>query len=216
MYKAVIFDLDGTLINSLDDLADAVNYGLNKMKLPPYPTEAYKKFVGSGAIKLCERALKGKAENQDAVNTLHSYFSEYYDVHCLDKSAPYPGIPELISKLKDLGIRMAVASNKPDEFTNFIIKKMFPENTFSVVFGKRPSRDVKPAPDIVYDIIDKLCIPKDEIFLAGDSDIDIITAKNAGIKSVGCTWGFRGKSELIAAGADYTVDFPEEIIKFFK
>ena len=214
MYKAVIFDLDGTLVDSLQDLADAVNYGLEKMGYQKHETEEYKKFVGNGAVKLCERALAGYTDYSEEIETLHKYFSEYYNEHCIDQSAPYEGISDLLSELKNNHILLAVASNKPDEFTKSIIEKMFRKDTFSVVYGKRPDKDTKPAPDIIFDILHDLGLTKDDVILAGDSNVDIMTAANAGIKSIGCTWGFRTSEELIEAGADFIVNSPEEILEF--
>lgn len=214
MYKAIIFDLDGTLIDSLEDIADAMNNGLVKMGYAPHSVEAYKKMVGNGAMKLCERALENYTDYNEKTETLCSLFSEYYSEHCTDKSLPYEGIPYLISELKNNHIKLAVASNKPDGFTKSIINQMFPEDSFSIVLGKRQNREAKPAPDIILDILNELELSKEDVILAGDSDVDIMTAANAGIKSIGCTWGFRTEEELTAAGADFIVNSPEEILEF--
>lgn len=214
MYKAIIFDLDGTLIDSLEDLADAVNYGLEKMGYTPHPVEAYKRMIGNGAVKLCERALRGYTDFSGETEKLHTFFSEYYNSHSTDKTAPYEGIADLLSELSNNRILMAVASNKPDEFTKSIISGIFRDVPFAAVYGKRENRDTKPAPDIIFDILHDLNLSKEDVILAGDSDVDILTASNAGIKSIGCTWGYRTKEELTAAGADFIVNSPEEILEF--
>ncbi len=213
MYKAVIFDLDGTLIDSLEDLADAVNYGLEKMGYSAHPVEKFRKFVGNGAVKLCQRALAGFTGDPSETDVLHRYFSEYYDIHCADKTAPYEGIRELVNKLSESGIMLAVASNKPDSFTSALVKGIFGDGVFRVVYGKRENRETKPAPDIIYDILGELGLSKNEVILAGDSDVDIMTAQNAGISSVGCTWGFRTREELTEAGADYIADTADDIAR---
>lgn len=211
LFKAVIFDLDGTLINSIEDLADAVNFGLEKMGYMPHPLEKFNRFIGNGAIKLCRRALAGYTDDEEATVTLHGYFSEYYRNHSTDKTVTYDGIRELVTDLRNSGIKLAVASNKPDEFTKSIVYDIFGKDTFSAVYGKCENRDTKPAPGIINDILNELGISKDEAVLAGDSDVDILTAANAGIKSIGCTWGFRTEEELRNTGADYIVNHASEI-----
>ncbi len=214
MYRAIIFDLDGTLVNSLEDLADATNYGLGIMGIKSHPVEAFKTFVGDGTIKLCERALADITDDSSEVSRLHTMFSDYYNAHCMDKTKPYQGIMELLNKLKQQNIIIAVASNKPDEFSKHIVKKIFGENIFSVIMGKSPLRDTKPAPDIIFEILKNLGVSRNEAIMAGDSNVDILTAKNAGIASIGCTWGFRTRQELIDAGAANIADKPEDILKF--
>lgn len=214
MYRAIIFDLDGTLINSLTDIANSVNHGLEKMGYLTHPTDKYKKFVGSGALKLCERALKGQTDSKEKILQLHKYFSEYYDKHCFDNTCPYEGIKELLAELKSKGIKLAVASNKPDEYAKQLVTSMFGHDVFTTILGKHPSRDVKPAPDIVFDIMKDMNVSKENIFLAGDSDIDMLTARHAGIDSIGCTWGFRTEEELIASGAGHIIHTPNEMLQF--
>lgn len=214
MYRAIIFDLDGTLINSLEDLADAANYGLGIMGIKSHPVESFKTFVGNGTIKLCERALAGVTDDSSYVNRLHTLFSDYYNAHCTDKTRPYQGVTELLDKLKQNNMLIAVASNKPDEFSKHIVKKIFGENIFSVIMGKSPLRDTKPSPDIIFEILKNLGVSRNEAIMAGDSDVDILTARNAGIASIGCTWGFRTSQELIDAGAANIADKPEDILKF--
>ncbi len=212
MYKLIIFDLDGTLINSVYDLADAVNYGLSVMGYKPHDTEKYKHFVGNGAIKLCERALMEYTDNKSQVLTLHNLFSEYYNAHAMDKTYAYDGIRELLTNLKRQNIRLAVASNKPHEFTEKIVSHIFGSETFDVISGKKQYIPTKPSPQIIYDILKLTDTEKASAIMIGDSDVDVLTAVNAGIKSIGCTWGFRGKDELMRTGADYIADSPEDIL----
>ena len=213
MYTAVIFDLDGTLLNSIEDLADAVNSGLEKLGYEPQPLEKYYKFVGNGAVKLCTRALADYSASTDDISKLHDLFSENYRKHCTDKTRPYEGITELLTALNEKGVKLAVASNKPDEFTKSLIKSYFGDGLFSSVHGKREGRSTKPSPEIISDILNELGIEKDDAVLAGDSDVDILTAENAGIDSIGCTWGFRPEEELISAGAVYLADNTQKVLK---
>lgn len=212
MFKLIIFDLDGTLINSIEDLADAVNYGLEKMGYKPHPLEKFYRFIGNGALKLCQRALADYTDSEEAVNTLHEYFSGYYRAHSTDKTVTYDGIKELVNELRAKGLKLAVASNKPDEFTKSIVTDIFGNDTFSVILGKRENCATKPAPQIIYDIMNEAGVIFSDTILAGDSDVDILTARNAGIKSIGCTWGFRTKEELISTGADYIADHASDIL----
>ena len=213
MYRAVIFDLDGTLLNTIEDLADAVNSGLETLGYKPQPLEKFYRFVGNGAVKLCTRALADCSTNTDDISKLHELFSENYRKHCTDKTIPYEGIKEMLVSLNEKGIKRAVASNKPDEFTKSLITSYFGDGLFSSVHGKREGRSTKPSPDIVNDILKELDIEKDDVVLAGDSDVDIMTAENAGIDSIGCTWGFRPKEELASAGAVYLADSAEKLLK---
>ncbi|MDO5560739.1 MAG: HAD family hydrolase [Oscillospiraceae bacterium] len=216
MIKTVIFDLDGTLVNSLGDLADSVNYGLTAMGYETYPTQKYKQFVGSGTLKLCERALRPYTADSDIINKLHGLFSQYYTEHCLDKTAPYDYITDALIELKKSGIKLAVASNKPDAFTRNIVTGLFGNEIFDCICGKVETRHVKPYPDIVLDILSELGTDREDTIIAGDSDVDIATAANAGILSIGCLWGFRDQSELEDAGADYIAKSPCDIPKIIR
>lgn len=209
-----IFDLDGTLADTLADLADATNYGLSKLSYPIHPYESYKLFVGNGVQKLCYRALPDS--NKDDADKLLSLFTEYYKEHFLDKTSLYPGIHDALTTLAENGVSLAVATNKPHEFAVEIVKKLLPEFKFTKVLGGCSERPKKPDPQIIYDIL--LESPSDhKVFMIGDSNVDILTAKNAGISSIGCTWGFRSRQELLDADADYIAvtasDIPRYILK---
>lgn len=210
MIKLVIFDLDGTLVNSIEDLADSVNLALSQNGYAQHPVDSYRKFVGNGTVKLIERALPqgtDKAEQE----RIHAVFSEIYRSNCLNKTKPYEGILSLLSFLKQKGIKCAVASNKPDAFSKQIVHTLFGESVFDFVCGKASGCRSKPAPDIVYNIMRELGFSAHETIMIGDSDVDVITAHNAGIRCIGCEWGFRGREELTEAGAEYIVSTPQEI-----
>ena len=206
--KAAVFDFDGTLADTLYDLADAVNYGLSVLGCPIHEYEAYKKFVGNGAMKLCERALPD--DRKELCQELHSLFSEYYGQHFLDKTTLYDGIRETLTILRDNGVKLAVATNKPESFAVRMTKSLMPEFDFVKVLGGTDKRPKKPDRAIIDAAIEAL--PDVEtVFMIGDSNVDIQTGKNAGILTVGCVWGFRGREELVSAGADYIAECPNDI-----
>ncbi len=201
MIKLVIFDLDGTLIDSLGDLTNAVEYALAENGYPPNPRDSYRYLVGNGALKLIERALP-KGASEEEIKRVHKAFSERYREHCLELTKPYPGIEDMLRRLNESGIKLAVASNKPDEFSKQIVTALFGDDKFDTVHGKREGVPTKPSPDIIYSIMDELGVSAEETVLVGDSDVDVETAQGAGLKCIGCAWGFRGTDELRRAGAD--------------
>ncbi len=217
MIKLVIFDLDGTLLNTLDDLADSCNYILKQHNFPTHPSNSYCFFVGNGIAKLVERALPEDRRNAEFIEQIRLEFIEYYSLHAEDKTAPYEGIISLLKELQKQDIKLAVASNKFMAGTQTLVQKYFGDITFSAVFGQREGIPVKPNPQIVYDIMDKSGIrDKEEILYVGDTATDMQTCKNAGIKSIGVSWGFRTKEELKENGASYIVDSPESILDIIK
>lgn len=206
-----IFDLDGTLADTLCDLADATNFALEKLGYPVHPYESYKKFVGNGVQKLCYRALP--VDKKDDTEKLLEIFSGYYGKHFLDKTNLYDGIKETLDVLKKNNITLAVATNKPQNFARQIISKLLPESDFVKILGGCEERPKKPDTAIISEIISGL--PEDnKVFMIGDSNVDIQTAKNAGIYSIGCVWGFRGREELVNAGADFIAETPSDIAEF--
>lgn len=214
MKSLIIFDLDGTLINSIYDLADAVNSALAQLGYPGHEVEKYYHFVGNGTLKLCERALPEDRRSSEEIMRLHSLFSEKYEKCCLDKTKPYEGIVQLLEKLKAMGVKCAVASNKTDVFVKHIVNSLFGEDAFDYIQGKTDTVPAKPNPQILDTIIGYFGIDKSECVMAGDSDVDIITAKRCGIESIGCAWGFRGVQELSYAGAEHIAYKPEDILKY--
>lgn len=211
MKKLYIFDLDGTLVNSLYDLSDAMNTVLKKYGYPVHDAEKYKYFVGNGTLKLVERAVPESERTDERIRSLHSEFSEEYTKRAVEKTRPYDGMVQLLNKLKGNGCLLAVASNKPDKFSKYIVETLFGTEIFDIISGKKEDMPAKPAPDIIFDILNRLDVSAENAVMAGDSDVDVLTAHNAGLKCIGCTWGFRGRRELAEAGADIIADDPAEI-----
>lgn len=214
MKKLVIFDLDGTLLNTIADLAHSTNYALNKLGYPTHEIDQYHFMVGNGINKLFERALPEGEKSEENVLRVRKQFIPYYDQHNADDSCPYPGIPELLSNLQTAGIQLAVASNKYHSATQKLIEHYFPEIHFTAVFGQREGRNVKPDPTIVFDILKIADVDKKEVLYVGDSGVDMQTAANAGITACGVTWGFRPRTELEKFNPSYIVDSAEKIKEY--
>jgi len=204
--RLVIFDLDGTLLDTLSDLAHCANFALKQNGFTAHPIEAYKYFVGNGVLKLFERALPENEKTPENIERLRAVFFPYYELHNADYTTPYPGIPELLETLREKGVQLAVASNKYHKATEELILKYFPEIAFAAVFGQREGLPVKPHPAVVFEILDKVGVSAEETLYVGDSGVDMETAANSGVASVGVTWGFRPRSELEAAGACYIAE----------
>lgn len=211
MKKLVIFDLDGTLLNTIADLAHSTNYALNKLGYPTHEIEKYNFMVGNGIDKLFERALPEGEKSKENVLRVRKEFVPYYDVHNADDSRPYSGIPELLAYLQASGIQIAVASNKYQAATQKLIDHYFPEIHFTAVFGQREGVKVKPDPTVVFDILEVAKVTKEEVLYVGDSGVDMQTAANAGVTACGVTWGFRPRTELEEFSPQYIVDAAEEI-----
>ena len=208
--KTAVFDLDGTIADTICDLGDAVNYGLEKLGCPTHDYEAYKKMVGNGAKKLCERALHD--DKKDKAAELHRLFKEYYSEHYLDKTRLYDGMKETMEKLKSSGVILAVATNKPEDVAREIVWELLPDIDFVKVLGGVDYRPTKPDSAILIEIFAALPDVKNRVYMIGDSNVDVQTAKNAGIGSIGCAWGFRGRAELESEGADYIAEKSSDII----
>lgn len=215
MIKLAIFDLDGTLLNTLNDLADSCNYILEKNHLPVHALDSYKNFVGNGMTQLIERALPSELKSDlEVIEKIKDEFIEYYTKHSAIKTAPYDGVIEMLKSLSSMNIKLAVASNKFMEGAQALVKKYFSEIKFSSVFGQRTNVPMKPNPQIVYDIMKELNITnKEEIIYVGDTGTDMQTAVNAGITSVGVLWGFRSEEELKKQGAQYIINYPEKLLE---
>lgn len=201
LFKAVIFDLDGTLLNTLDDLADAGNYALEKQGFPVHQVNEYRYFVGNGIPKLIERIVP-QDSSAEIIEKTHTLFSEYYEVHMKDKTAPYAGITELLDKLSAKGVKLGVVTNKAHEFAYQIVESYFGKR-FDKVFGERTGFPKKPNPQSVNKMIEEWGFDKAEVLYAGDSNVDMQTAINAGVSGCGVLWGFRTKEELLESGAVY-------------
>lgn len=209
----IIFDLDGTLINTIDDLGQACNHALETCGFPTHSIEDYPRLVGNGVNKLIERALPEQHRNEAIVLRLREHFVPFYDQHNCDFTRPYEGIPELLKTLKEQGHFLAVASNKYQSATEKIVAQLFP-SIFDIVLGEREGIARKPNPQIVYDILDsQLVSPNSEdILYIGDSLVDAETAKAAGVRFVACTWGFCTREQLTNASPQHIVNHPLEIL----
>lgn len=215
MKKLVIFDLDGTLLNTIDDLGTATNYALSAMGLPTHPLSAYPAMVGNGVRKLIERALPRELSNDEhTVATITDSFKQYYNEHSMDHSRPYDGIMELLSELNGRGLNLAVASNKYDAAVKVLINHYFPDFRWAAICGQKEGVPVKPDPSIVFDILNQCPTPKDNVLYVGDSGVDMTTAYRACVESVGVTWGFRPASELRECYANHIVNHPTDILDF--
>ncbi len=213
MYKIVVFDLDGTLVNSLYDLADSVNKGLTKAGLKTHSVEAYKKFIGNGREKLVERAMGDAKDDENLKSIVKSTFDYEYALHSNDHTEAYEGCGELLDKLSEKGILTGVLSNKPDEFVPAILKKVYPNHKFTEAWGQKPQYKCKPNKESLQALLNLHNIKPEECLYVGDSNVDVFTAQNAGTDLVCVDWGFRDKQELLEAGAKIVVSTAEEIYK---
>lgn len=208
-YKLAIFDLDGTILNTLEDLTDSVNAALEKSGYPKRTIEEVRHFVGNGIRKLMERAVPQGTE-KEAVDQVHRNFTEHYKVHCADKTRPYDGISELLTTLKENGCRTAVVSNKADYGVQELCSHYF-EGMFDIAVGEREGILKKPAPDSVNEVLRRLQVRREDAVYIGDSEVDIRTAENAGMDHIIVNWGFRKEEFLRQQGARVMVSRPEEI-----
>ena len=200
-YKLVIFDLDGTLIDTIADLGTAVNVALRARNLPEHPTEAYRGMVGHGVRNLVRSAMPEPMRGDEAaLDDLLSLFLDYYIAHIDDLSRPYPGIPELLADLSAAGVKLAVASNKFQTGAEKLLCRTFPQIAFSAISGGRRDAPLKPDPAIVDGILERSGVSREETVLVGDSATDIATAIAAGVACIAVSWGFRPKEALSAAG----------------
>ena len=211
MKKLVIFDLDGTLLNTIEDLGQAANYALERNGYATHSMASYPYFVGNGVRRLMTRVLPEDARDDENVDRVLGDFIEYYDEHCIDFTKPYNGMPELLQDLRDMGVAMAVASNKYQKAVSKIIPHYFPDIDFVAIEGQKEGVNVKPDPSIVFSILAKTKMAKADCLYVGDSGVDMETARRACIDSVGVTWGFRSKKELVEYYADVIVNDPVEI-----
>ena len=209
--KAAIFDLDGTLTNTLNDIATAMNRSLRLHGLPEFSVDEYRYLVGDGAKKLAQRAVRDRQELAEAVRR---DYQAYYQEHTLDTTRPYPGIPELLQALTERGIQVCVLSNKPHADTCGVVRHFFPEIPFAQIRGQVEGVPVKPDPTGALLIARALSLPPDAFVYLGDTNVDMRTARNAGMHPVGVTWGFRPAEELTQAGAEHLIGNPLELLRF--
>ena len=210
-YRAVLFDLDGTLADSLADLANATNAALTAVGCPPHPRASYRLMVGDGARTLCARAVP--ADRPELVDEVRQRMRNHYAAHYFDETRLYPGILEMVRALAGRGCTLAVLSNKPDDFTNQMIAHYFQPNPFQVVRGHRANVPLKPDPTSALAIAEELKIPAADWLYLGDTNTDMQTARAAGMIPVGVLWGFREREELIASGAAEIITVPADLLK---
>lgn len=210
--KLAIFDLDGTVLDTLEDLYLATNFALESSDFPKRSREEVRAFVGNGIRRLTELAVPDGTKKED-IDRVFKVFNEYYALHCADNTKPYDGIKEVLSKLKEKGVKTAVVSNKADYAVQALCERYF-DGLFSFAVGEREGIRRKPAPDSVNEVLRVLSADKTEAVYIGDSEVDIKTAENAGMKCISVLWGFRSREMLILNGGSVFADMPEDILKF--
>lgn len=214
MIKAIIFDLDGTLLNTIDDLADSTNFVLTQFNYPQKTVNEINSFVGNGVEKLIERSIPEGKNNPDFSKCLNLFKMHYKD-NMYNKTKPYPDISEMLINLKQNNYKTAVVSNKFDSAVKELSKKYF-NNLIDIAIGENEINGIrkKPAPDMVLKVLDELDCPRSQSLYVGDSEVDILTAKNSNIPCISITWGFKDKEFLIKNGAEILIDNPKELINY--
>jgi len=208
----VLFDLDGTLLDTLEDLADSMNAALRQLGFPPHPLEPYKYFVGDGVVNLVARALPEGHRDETTVARAVELMRSIYGEHWADKTRPYPGVPELLDALVERGVKMAVLSNKPNDSTQLCVAKLLPNWRFDAVIGQSKTIPPKPDPSGVREIVARLGVPVEQFLYLGDTNTDMQTANAAGMFPVGALWGFRPAEELREAGARVLIERPGDLL----
>lgn len=209
--KAVLFDLDGTLTDTIDDIADAMNLALRTHGLPEHPTDAYKYMVGNGARKLAERAVGNR---QDCLEVVLDAYQKQYETHNAVKTHAYPGITELLKALNKRGLKICVLSNKPDADTQNVVRHYFPTIRFDAVQGQKESIPVKPDPAGAMMLARELRTDPSDFAYLGDTYVDMTCARNAGMHPFGVLWGFRTAQELTESGAEVLLESPLDLLKY--
>lgn len=213
--KACIFDLDGTLTNTLESMTYSVNLTLEEMGLSKITKDQCRVFVGNGARVLMEKSLKAAGDTDASrIEEGMEIYGRIFDQNCTYHVTPYEGIPEMLKALKDKGIHLAVLSNKPDRQTVKVVKAIFGEELFDYAQGQKEGIRRKPEPDGVWYLMEQMHVSKEECLYIGDSEVDAATGRNAGLKTIGVLWGFRDRKTLETAGADDLIDRPDELLQF--
>lgn len=212
MKQLAIFDLDGTLLNTIADLGTATNAALEARGFNPHPIDAYPQMVGNGVRRLVQRALPAESRDDATVDSVLVDFRAYYDAHLDDFTTPYPGMEDLLAELRRRDVALAVASNKYESAVNRLISRFFRGISFVSICGQIEGVPVKPDPSVVFRILSDRPTPKSDVIYIGDSAVDMETARRAGIESVGVSWGFRSVSELTGAYADHIINKPEDLL----
>ena len=213
--KACIFDLDGTLTNTLESMTYSVNLTLEEMGLSKITKDQCRLFVGNGARVLMEKSLKAAGDTDASrIEEGMEIYGRIFDQNCTYHVTPYEGSPEMLKALKDKGIHLAVLSNKPDRQTVKVVKAIFGEELFDYAQGQKEGIRRKPEPDGVWYLMEQMHVSKEECLYIGDSEVDAATGRNAGLKTIGVLWGFRDRKTLETAGADDLIDRPDELLQF--
>ena len=213
MKKLIIFDLDGTLLNTIADLANATNYALKALDYPTHNISEYHMMVGNGINRLLELALPEEARSETNLQAMRNLFVPFYNYHNADESTPYPGIPQLLAELQAKGVKMGVASNKYQAATEKLVAHYFPNISFVKVLGQRDGIPPKPDAGIVDEIVAAADVEKTDVLYIGDSGVDMQTAQNGEVTACGVTWGFRPRTDLEQYHPQYIVDNVEELHK---
>jgi len=216
MYKLIIFDLDGTLLDTVDDITNSVNYALSQFNFPTHSKETIRSFIGNGLTKLIERSLPVDQCNNDYISMVRHEFMKHYAIYSETLTIPYAGVENLLEKLQSMGYLQAIASNKVHSATQTLAKKYFGSINFCQVFGQREGVPVKPNPEVLYEIMQTAGVIKSETLYVGDSGVDAQTARNAGVDFVGVLWGLRPKSELLDNGATVFIEQACELLEILK
>lgn len=212
MLKLAIFDLDGTLLDTRRDIAEACNHALRMCGYPVRPLDEYNMLIGRGIGNLFRGALPEDARSAENIERMRGFFKSYYELHICDFTEPYDGVYEMLDALSEAGIHLAVASNKYQEGTERLVRHFFERYRFSCILGHREGKALKPDPDILLEAMASFCgVSADETAYCGDSDVDMQTGRNAGIRTIGATWGFRGRKELEEYDPWALADNPHEI-----
>lgn len=211
-YNTIVFDMDGTLLNTLEDLTDSVNYALQICGYTERTLDEVRCFVGNGVRVLMNQAVPAGTSEEDIVKCLTIY-RKHYSENMQHKTRPYDGINELLKSLKEKGIKLAIVSNKYDSAVKALCKDYF-QDYIQIAIGESPEVAKKPAPDSVFTALEQLGAVKEEALYVGDSEVDVQTARNAGLKCIGVTWGFRDRKVLAAEGADIIIDRPHELLEY--
>jgi len=214
MTKLAIFDLDGTLLNTVEDLGDATNYALTQCGFPTHQLDEYYQMVGRGIYNLFRAAVPSEHATEDVVQRMASYFIPYYDAHKCDRTRPYNGIPEMLKTISGRGVRLAVASNKYQDGAEKLVRHFFAEYDFVRILGQRDGQPIKPDPAIVDQILAEVpSVMKSQVVYVGDSNVDMQTGANAKVRTIGVTWGFRSREELAAYNPSAIVDTSDALSK---
>ena len=213
MKNTAVFDMDGTILNTLDDLMDSTNFALKNNGLKERSLEEIRFFVGNGIQKLIERAVP-QGTSKEVFEKVFADFKSHYKIHCADKTSYYDGIPSVIQTLRKMGVKTAVVSNKADFAVQELVE-VYVKGLFDVAFGEKTGVSKKPSPDMVNAALSVLGVEKEDAFYIGDSDVDFETAKNSSLDFIGVSWGFRGRKFLENLGAKNIIDSPEELLNFF-